>query len=174
MVAIPLDCRKKDFGIVPSELPELEAGGYRAPKHLVSSPGCLRVMPHSFPISGRLHRLWGGPPGPQPIPWSASPGMQRDSSRQERDERLPWPRGHPPGGPPHNLRRTRPFRKLRGIVLKGFPLAVADFATSQRPAFPGPPAPRIPRGQVSITRRPSPDRRRTEKGSNPRARSCHA
>jgi hypothetical protein len=35
MAAIPLDCRKQDFGIVPLELPELEAVGYRATKHFV-------------------------------------------------------------------------------------------------------------------------------------------
>jgi hypothetical protein len=35
MVTIPLDCRKQDFGIVPPELPELEAIGYRAPEHSV-------------------------------------------------------------------------------------------------------------------------------------------
>jgi hypothetical protein len=35
MVAIALDCRKQDFGIVPPELSELEAVGYRAPKHFV-------------------------------------------------------------------------------------------------------------------------------------------
>jgi hypothetical protein len=39
MVAIPLDCRKQDLGIVPPELPELEAVGYRAAKHLAPPVG---------------------------------------------------------------------------------------------------------------------------------------
>jgi len=42
MVAIPLDRRKQDLGIVPPELPELEAVGYRAAKHFVPPVGCLR------------------------------------------------------------------------------------------------------------------------------------
>jgi hypothetical protein len=42
MVAIPLDCRKQDLGIVPPELPELEAVGYRAAKHFIPPVGCLR------------------------------------------------------------------------------------------------------------------------------------
>src|SRR5580658_6681350 len=46
--------------------------------------------------------MWGGPPGPQPTPWSARPRRQPvDAWREERDDGVP--RG--PGGPPHELCR---------------------------------------------------------------------
>src|SRR6266702_2873180 len=46
-------------------------------------------MSLSFPTSEHLHKLWGGPPGPQPAPWPAS------RVRQEIDSK----RRAGPGGP---------------------------------------------------------------------------
>src|SRR5437016_9232362 len=34
-----------------------------------------RPMSYSFPITGHLYKLWGGPPGPQPTPSSACSGL---------------------------------------------------------------------------------------------------
>src|SRR3989442_10564660 len=71
------------------------------------------VMPQAFPITDHLHKLWGGPPGPRPAPWPASPrsckslcGMSHE--RVQGDPRGP---GRGPGGPPHNLCRIHVFTK---------------------------------------------------------------
>jgi hypothetical protein len=76
--------------------------------------GARALMPHSFPISGQLHKLWGGPPGQRGTPSSRS-GLE-ESSRcipGQADQGV----GCGPGGPPHNSCRTRSFRKLCGIGL---------------------------------------------------------
>src|SRR5439155_21126340 len=51
--------------------------------------GLSSPMSLSFPTSEHLHKLWGGPPGPQPAPWPAS------RVRQEIDSK----RRAGPGGP---------------------------------------------------------------------------
>src|ERR1035438_10425350 len=47
--------------------------------------------------------LVGRTPWSAPAPWPACREYEgHDASRGERDEGVPWPRGHPPGGPPHS------------------------------------------------------------------------
>jgi hypothetical protein len=56
-------------------------------------------MPHTLPFVGRT-------------PWSAADALVGPVVFCERliplyprrDEGVPWPRGHPPGGPPHPMR----------------------------------------------------------------------
>jgi hypothetical protein len=65
-------------------------------------------MSLSFPNSEDRHKLWGGPPGPQPAPWPACRRLQApESPRKERDEGVLAQRAPRPGGPPHHLCRTQ-------------------------------------------------------------------
>ena len=55
-------------------------------------------MPLSSPVTGHLHKLWGGRPRPQPAPWPAF--RPREGFDPTTGQRVQGdPRG--PGGPPH-------------------------------------------------------------------------
>ena len=72
------------------------------------------VMPQAFPITDHLHKLWGGPPGPRPAPWPASPRSCKSLYGMSHERVQGDPRG--PGGPPHNLCRIHVSRKACGIT----------------------------------------------------------
>src|ERR1017187_5681530 len=85
--------------------------------HQVSSRGAahrwgrrFRPMPHSFPTTEHLHKLWGRPPGLRPTPRRpAGVCMTLISLSRLRDEGVP--RG--PGGPPSNLRPNPAVAKTK-------------------------------------------------------------
>jgi hypothetical protein len=86
---------------------------YAALRQFCQQPAFSRLRPRLanaayLSDAAGLRKLWGGPPGPQPAPWPAC--RRPDPVDFVGEERVQGdPRG--PGGPPHNLRRSRRYAK---------------------------------------------------------------